>query len=167
MDKGATSTTTKRISTKLLGDAGKHYALSRFSLTGIYAAKMPDHWEGYDLAVETGGGLVRVSVKTRIESVGWRAGKWFNWDDRKDCGWFVFIFKAANVQLRSWVVPAEVVEEHANKPRTKRIDPWFRDLSWKKLTQSILVAYEDNWSMNTDTPLKDAASQTLQETLSC
>lgn len=73
MDKGATSTTTKRISTKLLGDAGKHYALSRFSLTGIYAAKMPDHWEGYDLAVETGGGLVRVSVKTRIESVGWRA----------------------------------------------------------------------------------------------
>ena len=60
-----------------------------------------------------------------------------------------------------------LVEERANKPGTKRIDPWFRDLSWKKLTQSILVAYEDNWSMNTDTPLKDAASQTLQETLSC
>ena len=120
--------TTKRISTKLLGDAGEHYALSQFSFAGNYAAKMPDNWEGYDLAVETGAGLVRVSVKTRSESVGWKSSRWFNWDDRKDCDWFVFIFK---------------------------------------LTQPILVAYEDNWSMNTDIPVKDAASKTIQESLSC
>ena len=81
--------TTKRISTKLLGDAGEHYALSQFSFAGNYAAKMPDNWEGYDLAVETGAGLVRVSVKTRSESVGWKSSRWFNWDDRKDCDWFV------------------------------------------------------------------------------
>lgn len=157
----------KRISTKLLGAAGEHYALSQFSFAGNYAAKMPDNWEGYDLAVETGAGLVRVSVKTRSESVGWKSSKWFNWDDRKDCDWFVFIFKAANGQLRSWVVPADMVEEHSNKSGIKRIDPWFRDLSWKKLTQPILVAYEDNWSMNTDMPGKDAASKTIQDTLSC
>ena len=61
---------TKRISTKLLGDAGENYALSQFSFAGNYAAKMPVNWEGYDLAVETGAGLVRVSVKTRSESIG-------------------------------------------------------------------------------------------------
>ena len=61
--------TKARPSSKLLGDAGEHYALIQFSFAGKYAAKMPDNWEGYDLAVETGG-LVRVSVKTRSESEG-------------------------------------------------------------------------------------------------
>ena len=56
--------TKERPSSKLLGDAGEHYALSQFSFAGKYAAKMPDNWEAYDLAVQTGG-LVRVSVKTR------------------------------------------------------------------------------------------------------
>ena len=37
---------------KLLGDAGEHYALSRLSFAGKHAAKMPDNWEAYDLAVE-------------------------------------------------------------------------------------------------------------------
>ena len=60
-----------RPSSKLLGDAGEHYALSQFSFAEKYAAKMPDNWEAYDLAVETGG-LVRVSVKTRSESEGWK-----------------------------------------------------------------------------------------------
>ena len=149
---------TKRISTKLLGNAGEHYALSQFSFAGNYAAKMPENLEGYDLAVETGVGLIRVSVKTLSESVGGRPCRWFNWDDRKDCDWFVFIFKAANGQLRSWVIPANLVGEHSNKPGTKRIDPWSRDLSRRKLTQPILAAYEDNWSMNTDIPVKDAAN---------
>lgn len=121
---------------------------------------MPDNWEGYDLAVETGDGLVRVSVKTRSESVGWKASKWFNWDDRKSCDWFVFIFKSADGRLRSWVIPAELVEAQSNKPGAKRMDPWFRDLSWKKLTQPILAAYEDNWSMEKHIPVRDAANST-------
>lgn len=158
---------TKRISTKLLGDAGEHYALSKFSFAGIYAAKMPDNWEGYDLAVETGAGLVRVSVKTRSETAGFAASRWFNWDDRKDCDWFVFIFKYANGQLRSWVIPADMVEEHSNKPGANRKDPWFRDLLWKKLTQPTLAAYEDNWSMNTNIPEKDSANGNAQENSSC
>jgi len=41
----------------LLGDTGEHYAQSQFSFAGKYAAKMPDNWKGYDLAVETGTGL--------------------------------------------------------------------------------------------------------------
>lgn len=148
---------TRRItSTKLLGDAGEHYALSQFSFAGKYAAKMPDNWEGYDLAVETGIGLIRVSVKTRSETTRWRENSWFNWDDRKDCDWFVFIFKPTVGPLRSWVIPVDVVEHHANKPGSNRKDPWFRDLSWKKLNELSLVCYEDNWNLQTD--FSDAVS---------
>jgi hypothetical protein len=143
-------TTRRTTSTKLLGDAGEHYALSQFSFAGKYAAKMPDNWEGYDLAVETGAGLIRVSVKTRSETPGWKANSWFNWDDRKACDWFVFVFKPAFCPVRSWVIPADVVEQHANRPGLKRQDPWFRDLSWKKLNQPLLVCYEDNWNLQPD-----------------
>lgn len=149
---------TKRISTKLLGDAGEHYALSQFSFAGNYAAKMPDNWEGYDLAVETGAGLVRVSVKTRSETAGFATSMWFTWDDRKDCDWFVFIFKAANGKIRSWVIPVNFVEQYSRKPAATTKSPWLRDLLWKKLTQPILAAYEDNWSMTTNIPVKDAAN---------
>ena len=148
---------TRRItSTNLSGDAGEHYALSQFSFAGKYAAKMPDNWEGYDLAVETGEGLIRVSVKTRSETAGWKASKWFNWDDRKDCDWFVFIFKPVVGPLRSWVIPADVVAHNSNKPGSSRKDPWFRDLSWKKLNFPKLGCYEDNWELQPDFP--DAAA---------
>ena len=46
----------KKKNTKLLGNAGEHFALSQFSFAERYAAKMPDNWE-YDLVVETGHGL--------------------------------------------------------------------------------------------------------------
>lgn len=148
--------TRRTTSTKLLGDVGEHYALSQFSFAGKFAAKMPDNWEGYDLAVETGAGLIRVSVKTRSETPGWRANSWFNWDDRKASDWFVFVFKPAFGPVRSWVIPAGVVEHHSNTPGPDRIDPWFRDLTWRKLNQPLLVCYEDNWNLELDFP--DAAS---------
>lgn len=138
----------KRKSPKLLGDAGEHYALSQFSFTGKYAAKMPDNWEAYDLAVETGTGLVRVSVKTRSESEGWRTSKWFNFDDRKKCDWFVFIFKPKNNPTCSWVIPHIVVLNHANKPGPSRKNAWSRDISWAKLNKPPLVLYKDNWQMS-------------------
>ena len=112
-----------------------------------HAAKMPDNWEAYDLAVETGKGLVRVSVKTRSESPGWKASRWFNFDDRRDCDWLVLIFKPASGPLRSWVIPYAVAKEHANKPTAHRRDPWFRELSWAKLNRPPLLAYEENWLM--------------------
>ena len=136
---------------KLLGDAGEHYALSQFSFAGKYAAKMPDNWEAYDLAVETGHGLVRVSVKTRSEGPGWKNSKWFNFDDRKKCDWLVLVFKAAKGPLRSWVIPYAVALERASKPGPKRKDPWSRDLSWPKLISPPLAAYEDNWALDEKT----------------
>ena len=153
---------------KLLGDAGEHYALSQFSFAGKYAAKMPDNWEAYDLAVETGHGLVRVSVKTRSESAGWVKSRWFNFDDRKDCDWIVLIFKPIDGLVRSWVIPYDIAKELGNKPGSSRKEPWFRDLSWAKFNREPLTAYEDNWSLDREprmrsndpskpTPLRGAA----------
>jgi hypothetical protein len=132
---------------KLLGDAGEHYALSQFSFAGKYAAKMPDNWEAYDLAVETGSGLVRVSVKTRSESEGWKKSRWFNFDDRKECDWMVLVFKPRSGVIRSWVIPYAVAKLHANVPGQARKDAWFRDLSWSKLNKLPLACYEGNWSL--------------------
>src|SRR6266487_3226648 len=107
--------TKSRPSSKLLGDAGEHYALSQFSFAGKYAAKMPDNWEAYDLAVETGG-LVRVSVKTRSESEGWKTSRWFSFDDRKECDWIVLIFKPKVGVVRSWIMPYVLAKSSANVP---------------------------------------------------
>ena len=139
-----------RSSTKLLGDAGEHYALSQFSFAGKYAAKMPDNWEAYDLAVETGSGLVRVSVKTRSESEGWKASRWFNFDDRKQCDWIVLIFKPNTGVVRSWIVPYDTAKNHANTPGPDRKNAWFRDLSWSRLNKLPLSLFENNWSLNLD-----------------
>jgi hypothetical protein len=141
------TSTPKKKPGKLLGDAGEHYALSQFSFAGKYAAKMPDNWEAYDLAVETGTGLVRVSVKTRSESIGWAKSRWFNFDDRKDCDWIVLIFKPAQGLLHSWVIPYDLAKASGNTPGATRKDPWFRDLSWAKLNREPLAAYKDNWSL--------------------
>jgi hypothetical protein len=41
------------LTTKNLGDAAEHDALSQFAIAGMPGAKMLDNWKGYDLAVET------------------------------------------------------------------------------------------------------------------
>lgn len=136
------------ITTKMLGDAGEHYALSQFTFVGKAATKMPDGWPGYDLAVESGQGLVRVSVKTRSEKAGWKAGSWFMFDERIECDWLVFIFLSASGALRSWVLPFTVAREHANNPLPTRKDPHNRDVSFAKLNREPLARYENNWEMN-------------------
>lgn len=139
---------TKRKPGKLLGDAGEHYALSRFSFAERYAAKMPDNWQAYDLVVETGEGLARVSVKTRSESAGWPKSRWFSFDDRQDCDWYVFVFKGAESGLRAWVIPSDICIVNSNKVGPKRKQPWMRDVSWAKLNRGPLDQYEDNWELD-------------------
>lgn len=72
-----------KLTAKMLGDAGEHYVVSQIAFAGLPATKMPDGWEAYDLAVETGKGLIRVSVKTRSETQGWRTSRWFSFDERR------------------------------------------------------------------------------------
>lgn len=134
-------------SKKILGDAGEHYALSQLSFSGMSAVKMPDNWKAYDLAVETGDGLVRVSVKTRSETSRWKAGSWFNFDDRLECDWVIFVFKTKEGPLRSWVIPYDVALDNANRVTERNKAPWDRYVSWAKLNRQPLDQYEDNWRM--------------------
>ena len=132
---------------KMLGDAGEHYALSQFTFAGRAGSKMPEGWSAYDLAIESGTRLVRVSVKTRSETVGWKTSSWFIFDDRAICEWLVFIFKPKAGPVRSWVIPFSVAGEHANKPTAARKDPHNRDISWAKLNRMPLLGYENNWEL--------------------
>jgi hypothetical protein len=144
---GAMAAIPRMRTNKMLGDAGEHYALSQFTFAGKPATKMPDGWEGYDLAVETGTGLVCVSVKTRSESQGWKTSKWFNFDDRRECDWMVFLFQSKEGTLRAWVIPFDVAKCNANVPGPRRKDAHFRDVSWAKLTKGALARYENNWTL--------------------
>lgn len=108
---------------------------------------MPDNWEGYDLAVEAGAGLLRVSVKTRSDTKSWDANSWFNFDDRQVVEWLVLIFKARNSKPRAWIIPFDVALSHANVPGPTRKDAWYREISWRKLQTSPLSEYEDNWDL--------------------
>jgi len=143
-------TSTSRTHNKLLGDAGEHYALSQFGFVGKYAAKMPDNWEAYDLAVESGSGLVRVSVKTRSETEKWKSAPWFSFDDRKSCDWFAFIFRPERGAVRSWIIPFEAAKSNANTPGPNRKDAWEREISWAKLNRKPLSSYENNWALTQD-----------------
>ena len=140
--------TVANVTTKMLGDAGEHYALSQFTFAGKPASKMPDGWSGYDLAVETGHGLARVSVKTRSETSKWKAGSWFLFDERLECDWLVFIFKPRTGPVRSWVIPFSVAREQGNRPTQTRKDPHNRDVSWAKLNREPLARFENNWEFN-------------------
>ncbi len=133
--------------TKMLGDAGEHFAVSQFTFAGKPATKMPDNWTGYDLAVETGEGLARVSVKTRSETKGWKKSNWFNFDDRKVCDWLVLIFRSEVGVIRSWIIPFDIALANANQPGNSRKDAWFRDIVWQKLQSEPLAKYEGNWAL--------------------
>jgi hypothetical protein len=135
------------VTAKMLGDAGEHYALSQFTFAGKPASKMPDGWTGYDLAVESGQGLVRVSVKTRSETERWKAGSWFNFDERLECDWLVFIFLPLQGAVRTWIMPFEVARKFGNSPRPERKDPHNRDVSFAKLNREPLSRYESNWTL--------------------
>lgn len=135
------------VTTKMLGDAGEHFALSQFAFAGHPASKMPDGWTGYDLAVDVGNGLVRVSVKTRAEGPGWKAGSWFGFDERTQCDWLVFLFLPRDQVIRAWILPFEVARQYGNQPQPGRKDPYQRYVSFAKLNRAPLARFEGNWGL--------------------
>lgn len=135
------------VTPKMLGDAGEFYALSQLTLAGLPAAKMPDCWTGYDLAVENGSELVRISVKTRKETLKWKAGSWFTYNHDHVCDWLIFIFVQRDGSIRSWIIPFAVAQNNANSPGVNRKDPHIRDIIFQKLEREPLSQYENNWKL--------------------
>jgi len=144
------------VTSKMLGDAGEHFALSQLTFAGKPATKMPDGWTGYDLAVDTGQSLDRVSVKTRSETERWKAGSWFTFDERKECDWLVFVFQRKDGSIRSWVIPYSVAKDNADNRGENRKDPHMRYVSWAKLNRQPLSCYENNWALAPNPSPQDA-----------
>jgi hypothetical protein len=134
--------------TKLLGDAGEHYTLSMLSFAGRFAAKMPDNWQDYDLVVENGGTLERVSVKTRSQTDKWTESSHYLFDVRDDVQWFVFVLKERKGTVRAWVVPGNVAVEGAMHRDPSSKVPTRRRIMYKQLLRAPFAQYEDNWSLD-------------------
>jgi len=133
-----------KLTKKQLGDAGEYYALSQFIFAGRAAAKMPDNWPEYDLAVDLNGELKKVSVKTRTtskESFNTEHCK-FSTNDTFD--FLVCIFKSNEI-VRSWIVPALKAKMEGQIKNSSHED--YCRLSFEQLKE--MKEHEDNWSLET------------------
>jgi len=134
-------------SSKILGDAGEHYAISQFSFNGLNAMKMPDNWKSYDIGVEKNNKLLKVSVKTRSETIGWLKSKWFSWDKEDNFDFIVLIFRDKKGEIFNWVLPNKIANMFCSVPSVGAKDQNYRELSWSKLQQKDLLKYRNNWNL--------------------
>jgi hypothetical protein len=134
---------------KIIGDAGEHYALSQFSFNGIFGVKMPDNWKSYDLIIDYGERLHRVSVKTRTESRGWKSSKWFHWGKNDKFDFLVLIFKHEEGLIDSWILPRTLAVEYSTKPGEKAKDQNLMEIKWNTLLNTPSLEHcKENWQMN-------------------
>jgi len=131
-----------KLTKKQLGDAGEYYALSQFIFTGRAAAKMPDNWPEYDLAVDLNGELKKVSVKTRFTSKQSFSTEHCKFSNNDMFDFLVCIFKSSKA-IRSWIIPADVAKIKGQVSNSSNED--YRRISFKQLNE--MEAYEDNWSL--------------------
>ena len=133
-----------KLTTKQLGDAGEYYALSQFIFAGKAAAKMPDNWPEYDIALDFNGELKKVSVKTRMTKSSFST-EHCKFNDNEAFNFLVLIFISSK-DIRSWVIPADVAKKEGKKPSIK--NPHYCRLSFKQLIK--LGEYEDNWALENE-----------------
>jgi len=134
-----------KLTTKQLGDAGEYYALSQFIFLGRAAAKMPDNWPEYDLAVYLNGELKKVSVKTRTTSKKSFSTEHCKFSANDKFDFLVCIFKSSEA-VRSWIVPAKIAEKIGQIPSSSNEN--YRRISFKQLIE--MEVYEDNWLLHSD-----------------
>ena len=142
------------LTTKQLGDAGEYYALSQFCFAGKAVVKMPDNWPVYDLIITDSDDLLKISVKTRSETVCWKSNSVFTFNGQGECDYLVLILKTKKQSIRSWVIPFEFAKKHAHFPNNRRTHPHDRDIRRSKLegTDAPFTIFEDNWTLNVKTP---------------
>jgi hypothetical protein len=131
------------INKKMLGDAGEHYAITKFAFSGIPGAKMPENWPEYDFVLEDGTRLLKVAVKTRSETFKFSRSSWFIVNANSKIDWSVFIINFRSGEIRSWIIPQDRCLEHAT-PKDKSI----RHISWHQLELPELAQYRENWKLN-------------------
>ncbi len=129
--------------TKVLGDAGEHYALSMLSFAGKPSAKMPDNWKGYDLVSENSGKVERISVKTRSKTDGFNPNSWFKIEANNPCDWVVFVLVLSMTEIRSWIIPVDVAREFVGRTSEEN-----SLIAWARLTEGPMAKFENNWELS-------------------
>lgn len=130
-----------KLTTKQRGDAGEYYALSQFIFNGLPAAKMPDNWPNYDLAVEIERKLVRVSIKTRVKPNGDFGTEHCKFSGVDEFDFIAFIFKSEE-GIECWVLPKKLAENVGKTERSS--DENYRRISYKQLA-TLPMKYKNNW----------------------
>jgi hypothetical protein len=133
--------------TKILGDAGEHYALSMFGFFGFPCSKLPDNWRHYDLIVQKDNKIERISVKVRSETPSFSKSSWFIFEATGQYEWVVFIIKFKSGELKTWIIPVPIALKYASVPESNSNNPNDRRLSWSKLEGPDFINYLNNWSL--------------------
>lgn len=128
--------------TKMLGDAGEHYALARFAFAGIPCAKMPDNWPEYDLVAEVEGKIQRITVKTRSETASFSKSSWFAVNADSEWDWKVCLICFATGEVSGWVIPR--IEALTRSTGAKNSH---QHLSWRQLEETDMQKYRENWDL--------------------
>lgn len=134
---------------KILGDAGEHYAIAKFSFAGAFCSKMPDNWPAYDIFLQKDDAKFCVSVKTRSETASFSQSSYFKFDAIDQSQWFVCIAKYVDGQIDAWVIPTSVV-----KKKFKRLEsvskgkPVVEYKTTVSQLRSDLMRFKENWALD-------------------
>ena len=140
--------TTRRYTSKQMGDACEMLVAAELTLAGIPALKAPDNWPHYDvIAQPIDGPPQRISVKSRTYKTG------SNWVDyittRGDFDWLAAVILAVppNGGRAFYIIPRTVFDEAArlDAPRNQRYVRIDR-------MERIFTRWRDNFDLNANPP---------------
>ncbi|MGV1016789.1 MAG: hypothetical protein ACOYBW_05355 [Fluviibacter phosphoraccumulans] len=133
---------------KILGDAGEHYAIAKFSFAGAFCSKMPDNWPAYDIFLQKGDSKFCVSVKTRSETASFGPNSYFKFDAIDQSQWFVCITYVAG-QIDSWIIPTSVAKKKFKRlENVSRGKPVVEYKTTVSQLRSELMRFKENWALD-------------------
>ncbi len=105
---------------------------------------MPDNWPGYDLAIESKGVLLKISIKTRVSAAKEFRTEHCKFKESDNFDYIVFIFKS-NTITECWVIPKTAAVAAGKSERSSNEN--YRRISYQQLCQDF-SAYKENWTLN-------------------
>jgi hypothetical protein len=132
---------------KQMGDACEMLVAAELTLAGNPAAKFPDNWPQYDLAVRSkDGSLQTISVKSRTFK---RGGDTFVAYNRKhEFDWLAIVLLPGDGETRRriFVIPRDIADQKARKDSEKAqtTENYYR----QDEVETLFSAYENNFRLS-------------------
>ena len=142
----STPASSRRFTSKQMGDACEMLVAAELTLAGIPALKVPDNWPHYDvIARPVGAPAQRISVKSRT----WKRGAAFvDYNETDDFDWLAIVLLSGEDSLNRmiYLVPRSEADRNArrDKPTSKTAKlRYFRIDEVDKL----FAGYRDNFDL--------------------